>query len=88
MIINDLGEKMAVKIKVQKDYFRTEASIELPADVAQVHEILRTTKTNGKMVVLYYEGFVQGINIEQNTKIPEHKSEEVRAILEIGDKNL
>lgn len=79
---------MAIKIKVQKDYLRTEASIELPADVSGVDQLLRATKTNGKMVVLYNEGFVQGINIEQNTKIPESKTAKIREALEVEDKNL
>jgi hypothetical protein len=77
-----------VKIKVQKDYLRTEATIEMPADVSKVDELLRTTKTNGKMVVLYNQGSVQGINIEQNTKVPEGKSGKVRSILEVDDKTI
>ena len=79
---------MAIKIKVQKDYLRTEASIELPADVAQVHELLKATKTNGKMVVLYNQGFVNGINIEQNTKINNKPSAKIREILDVKDKEL
>jgi len=79
---------MSIKVKVQRDYLRTEASIELPADVAQVHEVLKATKTSGKMVVLYNEGCIQGINVEQNTKIPESKSGEIRTMLEVDDKVL
>lgn len=79
---------MAIKAKVQKDYLKTEASIELPADVSEIDQIMRATKTTGKMVVLYYEGHHQGVNIEQNTKIPDSKSEEIRDILGIQDKNL
>ena len=65
---------MAIKIKVQKDFLRTEASVELPADVSQVDELLKATKTNGKMVVLYNQGFIQGINIEQYEKLSDAKS--------------
>lgn len=79
---------MTIKTKVQRDYLRTEASIELPADVSQVDEILRAAKTDGKMVVLYNKGYVQGINIEQNTKISENKTEKIRAMLEVEDKVL
>ena len=79
---------MAIKIKAQKDVLRTEASIELPADVSQVDELLRATKTNGKMVVLYNQGYVQGINLEQNTKVPAGKSEEIRKILSVETKEL
>jgi hypothetical protein len=79
---------MAIKIKVQRDYLRTEASISLPASVSDVHEVLIATKTNGKMVVLYNQGAVQGINIEQNTKISDSKSEEIRTLLDVKDKEL
>jgi hypothetical protein len=79
---------MAIKIKVQRDYLRTEATIELPAHVADVDELLRATKTNGKLVILYNEGHIQGINIEQNTKLTGDKSAEVRAIVDVADKKL
>jgi hypothetical protein len=79
---------MAIKIKVQRDMLRTEASIELPADVSQVDELLRATKTNGKMVVLYNNGYVQGINVEQNTKVSEAKSTQIRSILKLEDEEL
>jgi hypothetical protein len=79
---------MAIKIKVQRDVLRTEATIELPADVSQVDEILKATKTSGKMIVLYNDGFIQGINIEQNQKIPESKSSHIRTILKLEDKEL
>jgi hypothetical protein len=79
---------MAVKIKVQKDYLLTEASIELPAQVSQIDEILKASKSNGKMIVLYNEGCVQGINIEQRSKLSEPQSAKVREILKIDDVDL
>lgn len=79
---------MAIKINVQKDFLRTEASISLPASVADVDDLLRATKTNGKMIVLYNQGFIQGINVEQNTKLSDKKSVEIRAMLDISDANL
>jgi hypothetical protein len=79
---------MAIKIKVQRDFLRTEASVELPADVSQVDELLKATKTNGKMVVLYNQGFIQGINIEQNEKLSEAKSSKVRTLLDVEDAEL
>jgi CBS domain-containing protein len=79
---------MGIKITVQKDYLRTEASIFPHTPVSDVDELLRATKTNGKLVVLYNEGHVQGINIEQNTKLSDTKSAEVRAIVDVADKNL
>jgi hypothetical protein len=79
---------MPFQIAVQKDYFLTEVSIVLPANAAEVDEILRATQTNGKMVIQYNQGKVQGINVEQRTKIPEHVAEEIRNLLGIGTKIL
>jgi hypothetical protein len=79
---------MAIKIKVQRDYLLTEASVELAANVSEVDEILRASKTNGKMIVLYNQGSVQGINVEQRTKVSESKSAEIRALLDVEDKVL
>jgi hypothetical protein len=79
---------MAVGIKVQKDYYLTEVSIELPTNVSQVDEVLKATKTNGKMVIQYNQGNVQGVNVEQRTKISESQANEIRALLGIGEKIL
>jgi hypothetical protein len=79
---------MAIEIKVQKDYLTTEASVCLPAQISEVDELLKATKTNGKMVVLYNQGYVQGINITQNTKIADGKSDEIRKILEVDTKEI
>jgi len=79
---------MSFKIAVQKDYFVTEASTELPTNVAEVDEILRATKTNGKMVIQYNQGKVQGVNVEQRTKIPDQVADEIRNLLGIGTKIL
>jgi hypothetical protein len=76
---------MAVGIKVQKDYYLTEVSIELPTNVSQVDEVLKATKTNGKMVIQYNQGNVQGVNVEQRTKISESQANEIRALLGIGE---
>jgi hypothetical protein len=79
---------MAVQIKVQKDYYLTEVSIELPADIRQTDELLQATKTTGKMVVQYNQGSVQGVNLEQRTKISDAQAEEIRKILNVGEKVL
>ena len=76
---------MAVKAKIQKDYLTTEVSIELPTDVSQVDQLLKATKTSGKMVVLYNEGHIQGINVEQRTKMSESESSKVRQLLAVAD---
>ncbi len=79
---------MAVRLKAQKDYLKTEASVEPNTPIAEVDDLLRKTKTSGKMVVLYYNGSVQGINFEQNTKVPEPKSAQIRTLLDLEDKSL
>ena len=79
---------MAIKIKVQRDYLLTEATIELAADVSQVDEILKASKTSGKMIVLYNNGFIQGINVEQRTKLSDAKAEKIRDMLKIEDAEL
>lgn len=79
---------MAVKMKAQRDYYLTEVSVALPATVSEVDLLLKATKANGKMVVLYNGGAVQGINVEQRTKISDAKSEEIRGALSIETKAL
>ena len=79
------GDKMSVKAKIQKDYLTTEVSIELPTDVSKVHELLTESRTSGKMVVLYNEGHIQGINVEQKTKMSEAESAKVRELLAVSD---
>jgi hypothetical protein len=75
---------MAVRAKTQKDMLRTEVTIDLPADPGEIDQVLRATQTTGRMVVLYYNGHIQGINVEQNTKLSEAKSQEVRQSLNIA----
>jgi|FreactcultureFD7_1027221.scaffolds.fasta_scaffold81761_2 hypothetical protein len=76
---------MAVQIKVQKDYYLTEVSVELPADIQQTDELLQATRTTGKMVVQYNQGSVQGVNLEQRTKISDAQAEEIRKILDVDE---
>lgn len=76
---------MKPKIKVQKDYYLTEVSIELPADPTELDELLKAIKTTGKTVTQYNQGSVQGINIEQRTRIPESVAAEIRRLLGIGE---
>lgn len=77
-----------MKIKVQKDYYLTEVSVGLPTNVSEVDQLLKLTKANGKMVVLYNGGAIQGINVEQKTKLTESKSIEIRGALGIETKEL
>lgn len=79
---------MSVKIKVQKDYLLTEASVDSSTPIADLHAVMKDMKANGKMIVLYNGGAVQGINVEQRTKISDVKSEMVREILEISTREM
>lgn len=79
---------MAIKIKVQRDYLLTEASVELAGNVSEVDEILKASKSNGKMVVLYNQGCIQGINVEQRTKLSDTNAEKVRQLLKLKDIDL
>jgi|WetSurMetagenome_2_1015567.scaffolds.fasta_scaffold318695_1 hypothetical protein len=79
---------MAIRIKVQKDYLMTEASIDLPVCVSEVDELLKAIKTTGKMVVQYNRGSIQGINVEQRATVPEQTATEIRGLLDINTKIL
>lgn len=79
---------MAIRMKTQRDHYLTEAVIELPSNVGQVDELLRAVKTTGKMTVIYNDGGVIGINVEQKTKISEAKAAELRPLLDIQEKIL
>jgi chitinase len=79
---------MSVKIKVQKDYLLTEASVDSSTPIADLHAVMKDMKANGKMIVLYNGGAVQGINVEQRTKISDVKSEMVRELLEITTREM
>lgn len=79
---------MAIKITAQRDYLKTEASLSPQTPVSEVDELLKATKTNGKLVVLYNEGHIQGINIEQNSRLGQEQSEKVRQLIAVKDKVL
>ena len=79
---------MKPEIKIQKDFYLTEASIELPTDIGQLSEILKAIKTTGKLVIQYNQGSVQGVNVEQRTKISDDQSTEIRPLLDLGEKIL
>jgi hypothetical protein len=79
---------MAVKIKVQKNYYLTEVSMELPTDLGALDDLLKATRATGRIVGLYNMGGVMGVNVEQRTKIPEGVDDQVRALIGIGTKIL
>ena len=61
---------MAIRIKSQKSYYVTEFNVETPANAGELHDVLRAIKSTGKTVILYNDGSVLGINVEQKEKVP------------------
>ena len=74
---------MAIKIKAQRDYLLTELSFE--GSVSEIDDVLKAIKTSGKTIVLYNDGHIQGINVEQKTKLTEGQSNKVRELLNVKD---
>ena len=79
---------MPTKVKAQKDYLLTEVTIELPANVAELDGIMRARKASGKLVVLYQDGGIVGVNVEQKKKATESESVKVRDLLKVDTKTL
>jgi len=79
---------VAFKVKKQKDIYLTEVSVDLPANISEIDNMLRLSKSTGKLVVLYNNGFHAAINVEQKTKINDEKSEQMRSILAIPDNDI
>lgn len=75
---------MATKVKTQKDYLLTEVTIELPASLTELDAIMKATKATGKIVIVYNQGGILGINVEQKTKATDSNSVKVRDILGIS----
>lgn len=79
---------MAVRIKVQKNYYLSEVTMELPTNLGELEDQLKATKSTCRIVSLYNQGGVLGVNVEQRTKIPEAVDDEVRRLLGIDSKIL
>jgi len=79
---------MAVTVKKQKDHLLTEVSIALPTDLNSLDTLMRTSKATGKIVAVYNQGGMLGVNIEQKMHISEKVSEEVRKAVGVGTREL
>lgn len=79
---------MPIKIKTQKDCLSTKVSIELPVDLNELDALMCASKATGTIVATYGQGGRMSVNIEQNTHISAHISEEVRGIVGISTKEL
>ena len=79
---------MPISIKSQKDILATEFSVEIPANLNEVDQLMRISKSTGTIVATYNQGGMLGINVKQNTKIPDKVSGEVRNIVGVGTREL
>jgi len=79
---------MAVKIKVQKDYLLTEASVDPKTPIADLDVVMKEMNANAKVTVLYNGGAVQGINVQQTTKLSEIRSEQIRELIGITTREM
>jgi hypothetical protein len=79
---------MPTKVKTQKDYLLTEVTIELPASVAELDAIMKATKASAKVTVLYNEGSILGINVEQKKKASDLNSGKMRDLLGVQTTSL
>jgi hypothetical protein len=79
---------LPINIKTQKDVLRTEASMTLPSDLNELDQMMRASKATGKIIVVYNQGGVLGVNVEQNTRIPTKVSDEVRQLVNVGTREL
>jgi len=78
---------MSIKIKVQRDYLLTEATVET-SDLNALSELLKSAKATGKIVAIYSQGGTVGVSIEQKSLIHESISEEVRKMVGVQDRRL
>lgn len=79
---------MPTKVKTQKDYLLTEVTIELPANIGEIDHLMRSTKASGKVTVLYQNGGVMGVSVEQKTKTTQTDSVKVRDLLGVETQSL
>jgi hypothetical protein len=79
---------MAVKLKTQHDYLLTEVSVELPCELNDLDYLMRTSRGTGKIVALYNEGGLLGVNIEQRTKVRGPIADKVREVVGVETKEI
>lgn len=79
---------MPVTIKTQRDYLTTEVSVDLPCDLNDLDYLMRTSRGTGKIVAVYSEGGLLGINIEQKTKVREAVAAKVREVVGVETKEV
>jgi hypothetical protein len=79
---------MPTKIKTQKDYLVTEVQMSLPCDLNELGHLFKATRATGRIVAVYCDGGVIGINVEQRTKVGEPVSQRVRDLVGVSNKEI
>jgi hypothetical protein len=83
-----MEQGMPVSIKTQHDYLLTEVSIDLPCDLNSLDYLMKAVRGTGKIVAVYSEGGLLGVNIEQKTKLRGVAADKVREIAGVADREL
>jgi hypothetical protein len=80
---------MAIRIVAQKDYLLTEVSIDpTSCTPAELDDLLKITGATGKIVSLYTQGHVSGVNVEQKTKIRDSVVDQVRTLVGVETREI
>jgi hypothetical protein len=76
---------MTVELNVQKDYLLTEGSAKLPTDLNEWAEKMKKNKSTGKIVAVFSDGGLTGVNIEQKTRATASESAKLRDAVGVDD---
>jgi hypothetical protein len=82
-----------MELKTQNDYLFTEVSVELPTDrqaqaklLSELDYLMRVSKGSGKIIAVYSDGGLYGINIEQRTKVRGAVADKVREAVGVANR--
>jgi hypothetical protein len=79
---------MTIRIKSQRDYLLTEANVELPCDLVEVHKLMQEAGASGRVVAQYSEGGLLGVHLEQKSHIREGVADQVRKLTGVTSKEI
>lgn len=60
---------MALRVRSIKHYYVTEISWELPANLGEIDDLIRSTGSTAETIGMYNDGGVLGFSTKQRTKI-------------------
>ena len=79
---------MPINIKSQKDSLTTDVVIDLPTNLNEIDQLMRSSKATGRVVATYNQGGLLGVNVEQKQHISDQHSGKVRDIIGVGTREL